>query len=216
MGRGPEGRDCTDGESQGISNSRRACTKERRGCLAGALSVRTTEALPAVMQSPQRKKDHDLAAGRRTDMRVATKIALLFVTALGFLFLGGGSMGQAADSANGIEGVWSGVLGGQLHLVVTVTKSSGGVLGGTMNSVDQHAVLALSNVTFHGDALRFEVPRVGGVYEGKLKKNARDISGSWTQAGGPAQALDFTRRVESGATSKGNAEQAVPKAEHTP
>jgi hypothetical protein len=89
-------------------------------------------------------------------------------------------------------------------------------LGGTMNSVDQHTVLELSNVTFHGDALRFEVPRVGGVYEGKLKKNGRDISGSWTQTGVPAQALDFTRRVESGEASEGTAEQAVPKAEHTP
>jgi murein DD-endopeptidase MepM/ murein hydrolase activator NlpD len=145
------------------------------------------------------------------------KIVLLAVAALGFLFFAGGSMGQAADSANGIEGVWAGVLAGQLHLVVTITTSSGGDLGGTMNSVDQHAVLALSNVTFHGDALHFEVPRVGGVYEGKLKKNGRDISGSWTQTGAPAQALDFSRRAESGGTSEGTAAQAaVPKGERTP
>src|SRR5277367_5966335 len=145
-------------------------------------------------------------------MRIVMKIVLGAVATLGFLFSAGGSMGQAADSANGIEGVWAGVLGGQLHIVVTITKSGSGELGGTMNSVDQNAVLALSNVTFHADALRFEVPRVGGVYEGKVKKNGRDISGSWTQAGGPAQALDFSRRVESG----GAPEQAVPKAEHTP
>src|SRR5277367_2996306 len=146
-------------------------------------------------------------------MRIPKQIILLIVAALGFLFFVGGAMGQAADSANGIEGVWAGVLGGQLHLVVTITKSGSGELGGTMNSVDQHAVLALSNVTFHGDALHFDVPRVGGVYEGKLKKNGRDISGSWMQTGEPAQALDFTRNAESGAT----AEQAVvPKAEHTP
>ena len=145
-------------------------------------------------------------------MKIPMKIVWLAVAALGFLFSAGGSMGQAADSANGIEGVWAGVLADQLHLVVTITKSSSGELAGTMNSVDQHAVLALSNVTFHGDALRFEVPRVGGVYEGKLKKNDRDISGSWTQTGAPAQALDFSRHTESGAT----AEQAIPKAEHTP
>jgi murein DD-endopeptidase len=145
-------------------------------------------------------------------MKIPVKIFLLAVAALGFLFSAGGSAGQAADSANGIEGVWAGVVAGQLHLVVTITTSSSGELGGTMNSVDQHAVLALSNVTFHGDALRFEVPRVGGVYEGKLKKNGRDISGSWTQTGVPARALDFTRRAESGAT----AAQPVPKPEHTP
>jgi murein DD-endopeptidase MepM/ murein hydrolase activator NlpD len=145
-------------------------------------------------------------------MKISMKIVLLLIAAVGFLFSAGGSLGQAADSANGIEGVWAGVLGGQLHLVVTITKSSSGELGGTMNSVDQNAVLALSNVMFRGDAVRFEVPRVGGVYEGKLKKNGRDISGSWTQTGVPAQALDFTCRPESGAA----AEQPAPKPEHTP
>jgi hypothetical protein len=148
------------------------------------------------------------------------KIVSLAMAVLGFLLLAGGSMGQAAIAANEVEGVWAGVLGGKLHLVLTITKSGSGELGGTMNSVGQHAVNALSNVTFHGDALRFEVPGVGGVYEGKLKKNGRDISGSWTQTGVPAQALDFARRTESGATSEGaserTAEQAVPKPEHTP
>lgn len=157
-------------------------------------------------------------------MRIPMKIILLVVATLCSLLFAGGAVGQAAESANGIEGVWAGLLGGQLHLVVTVTKSSSGELGGTMNRVDQHAVLALSNVTLHGDALRFEVPRVGGVYEGKLKKNGRDISGSWTQTGVPAQALDFKRTAESCGSPNGNADgasngtstQAVPKAGHTP
>ena len=153
-------------------------------------------------------------------MRIPMKIVSLAMAVLGFLLLAGGSMGQAAIAANEVEGVWAGVLGGKLHLVLTITKSGSGELGGTMNSVGQHAVNALSNVTFHGDALRFEVPGVGGVYEGKLKKNGRDISGSWTQTGVPAQALDFARRTESGATSEGaserTAEQAVPKPGHTP
>jgi murein DD-endopeptidase MepM/ murein hydrolase activator NlpD len=140
------------------------------------------------------------------------KIVLLAVAMLGSLVMVGASLGQAADSANGIEGVWAGVLGGQLHLVVTITKSSGGELGGTLNSVDQQAVLALSNVTLHGSAVRFEVPPMGGVYEGQLKKNGRDISGSWTQTGTAAQALDFTRSAEPGESS----EPAAPKAEHTP
>ncbi len=145
-------------------------------------------------------------------MKIPIRIVLLTAVALGFLFCSGGSIVQGAGSASGVEGVWAGVLGGQLHLVVTITRSSSGDLDGTMNSVDQHAVLALSSITLQGDAVRFEVPRVGGVYEGKLKKNGRDISGNWTQAGGPAQALDFSRRLESG----GAPEQAVPKAEHTP
>jgi murein DD-endopeptidase len=151
-------------------------------------------------------------------MKIPMKLLLLAVTALGFLFAAGGSTAraQAASSANGIEGVWAGMLGGQLHLVVTITKSGSGELGGTMNSVDQHAILELSNVTLRGDAVRFEVPRVGGVYEGRLKKNGNDISGSWTQTSEAAQALDFTRSAEPGAAAEGTAEQAAPKPEHTP
>jgi murein DD-endopeptidase MepM/ murein hydrolase activator NlpD len=149
-------------------------------------------------------------------MKNMTRLVLLIVAALGSLLLPAGSTAQSADSGNGIEGVWAGVLGGQLHLVVTITKSSSGELGGTLNSVDQHAVLALSSVTLHGSAVRFEVPRVGGVYEGQLKKNGRDISGSWTQTGEAAQALDFTRSAESNVTSGATAEQTAPTVEHTP
>jgi len=144
------------------------------------------------------------------------KIVLLAVAALGSLLLTGVSGGQAADSANSMEGEWAGVLGGQLHLVVTITKSSSGELGGTMNSVDQHVVLALSNVTLRGDAVRFAVPRVGGVYEGKLKKNGRDILGSWTRTGAPAQALDFTRSTESGGAAVTAPAQTSPRPDPTP
>jgi len=150
-------------------------------------------------------------------MKNLPTIVLLFIAALGPLLFASGSTAQTADSANGIEGAWAGVLGGQLHLVATITKSGSGELGGTMNSVDQHALLELRNVTFRGDAVRIEVPRVGGVYDGRLKKNGRDISGSWTQTGEAAQALDFTRSAETaGGTSGGSSEQAAPKAEHTP
>jgi murein DD-endopeptidase MepM/ murein hydrolase activator NlpD len=151
-------------------------------------------------------------------MKNPTRIVALIIAVLGFLLLPAGSVAQSAGSANGMAGVWAGVLGGQVHLVVTITKSASGELGGTMNSVDQHAVLALSNVTLRGDAVRFEVPRVGGVYEGKLKKNGRDISGSWTQSGEPAQALDFTRGAESGGEAGAAAApaQTAPKPEHTP
>ena len=96
-------------------------------------------------------------------MKIQPRIAVLIIAVLGFLLLPVSSMAQSAESANVIEGVWAGLLGGQLHLVVTITTSNSGEMGGTMNSVDQHAVLALSNVKLHGDAVRFEVPRVGGV-----------------------------------------------------
>lgn len=140
----------------------------------------------------------------------ARSLPFVFVTFIS-LFFAGVSAGQTGSPENGIEGTWAGVLGGQLHLVVTITKSDNGDLGGTMNSVDQHAVLALSNVTVNSRAVRFEVPRVGGVYEGKLSKDGGKISGSWTQTGVPDQPLDFKRSVESSA-----AQTPIATQQHTP
>ncbi|MFZ3218061.1 MAG: M23 family metallopeptidase [Candidatus Acidiferrales bacterium] len=148
-------------------------------------------------------------------MRNLARIAALFAAILSSLFFAGASNAQTAGAAGGIEGTWSGVLAGQLHLVVTITKSDDGKLGGTLNSVDQHAVLALSNVTLHGDAVRFEVPRVGGVYEGKLEAGGRAISGSWTQTSEPEQPLNFARSSEPAAV-EAPAPPAATKPEHTP
>ncbi len=153
-------------------------------------------------------------------MRSSARILLLLVAASIALLFVGASAGQADGSDNRIEGAWAGVLGGRLHLVVTITKSSNGDLGGTLNSVDQHAVFALSEVTVKGNAVRFEVPRVGGVYEGKLSKEGKEISGSWTQTGAPERPLDFKRSAEAGATpgaaAPPNSEKTAAPAQHTP
>ena len=96
-------------------------------------------------------------------MRGSARIFLFAVAAFISLLLDGGrATAQTVGAETGIEGTTAGVPGGQLHLVVTITKGSG-ELAGTMNSVDQHAVLTLSNVTLKSHAVRFEAPRVGGV-----------------------------------------------------
>jgi murein DD-endopeptidase len=145
-------------------------------------------------------------------MRSPARIFLFAVAAFISLLFGEGRVAaQTAGAETGIEGTWAGVLGGQLHLVSTITQSANGDLGGTLNSVDQHAVLALTHVTLKGGAVRFEVPRVGGVYEGKLSKDGGKISGTWTQTGVPAQPLDFKRSGESSAAQTPTATQ-----QHTP
>lgn len=126
-----------------------------------------------------------------------------------------GAAAQNSGAENGIAGTWAGVLGGQLHLIVTITQASDGALGGTLNSVDQHSVLALSKVTVKGSAVGFEVPRVGGVYEGKLSKDGSKISGTWTQTGVPAQPLDFERSSKASAAPS-TASPAEAAAQHTP
>ena len=109
------------------------------------------------------------------------------------MLLAGTVRAQTPAPASGLEGTWAGVLGGQLHLIVTIKKSGDGGFEGTLNSVDQQATLAMSSITLKGDSVRFEVPRVGGLYEGNLNKSADAISGSWTQTGIMAQPLDLQR-----------------------
>lgn len=112
------------------------------------------------------------------------------------MLLAGTVRAQTPAPASGLEGTWAGVLGGQLHLIVTIKKSGDGGFEGTLNSVDQHATLAMSSITLKGDSVRFEVPRVGGLYEGNLNKSADAISGSWTQTGIMAQPLDLQRTAK--------------------
>jgi hypothetical protein len=49
--------------------------------------------------------------------------------------------------------------------------------------VDQGATLVVENGTLNGDSLRFEVARIGGVYEGVLNKERTELVGTWTQRG---------------------------------
>lgn len=118
---------------------------------------------------------------------------LLVAVILACTLLAGFAQAQTPAPAIGLEGTWAGVLGGQLHLIVTIKKSGDGGFEGTLNSVDQHATLAMSSITLKGDSVRFEVPRIGGVYEGRLNKSEDAIVGSWTQTGTIAQPLDLKR-----------------------
>jgi murein DD-endopeptidase MepM/ murein hydrolase activator NlpD/small nuclear ribonucleoprotein (snRNP)-like protein len=143
----------------------------------------------------------------------AVALLLIAIMAMGGMSFAAVQAAQNSGAEQGIAGTWVGVLGGQLHLIVTITQSSDRALGGTLNSVDQHAVLALSSVTVEGSAVRFEVPRVGGVYEGKLSKDGSKMSGTWMQTGVPAQPLDFERRAEaSGAPEESAAPSTAPPA----
>jgi biotin carboxyl carrier protein len=158
----------------------------------------------------------------RTESEMKT-IWRLMIVVLVVLVCGVGSANSAAaQTTAGVEGEWSGVLGGKLHLVVTITKESDGDLGGTLNSVDQHATLALANVKLSAAGVHFEVPRVGGVYDGKMNAGGNAIEGVWTQTGVQAQPLDLKRTVAAAAvpgtagTSVGTSTAGAAQTEHTP
>jgi murein DD-endopeptidase len=119
------------------------------------------------------------------------RIGLVFAMVAGIFAVSGWAQNAPAEKT--FEGTWTGTLGGQLRLIVTINKASDGTLSGQLNSVDQHAVLRIEKASQDGNKVKFEVNRVGGLYEGKLNKDGSGISGTWTQTGTLPQPLDFKR-----------------------
>ena len=119
--------------------------------------------------------------GRHTpDRRIATFVALVLAILLGAM-LPAVAKAQATPASD-LAGTWKGELGqgaARLHIVLTVTKSSDGAFSGQLNSVDQVSVIPMENVTLKGDAVRFEVKAVGGVYEGTFNAARTEIAGAW-------------------------------------
>src|SRR5580700_3199196 len=107
--------------------------------------------------------------------------------------------GQAVESESDFAGTWKGELGAgaaKLRIVLTITKGAGGEFSGQLVSVDQGATLPMENISVEGDAVRFEVKPVGGLYEGKLNAARTEVEGTWVQARVARQPLSFTRSTE--------------------
>ncbi|MGB6485144.1 MAG: M23 family metallopeptidase [Candidatus Acidiferrales bacterium] len=140
-------------------------------------------------------------------------LLLLSAVCLPFVFSLGTSAQQSTPAVD-ISGSWTGALGtgqSQLHLVVTFTKLSAGEYSGQLNSVDQGAVLPLSAVSAQGQKVRFEITQIGGVYEGTLSDDHKQIRGTWTQANVPPQPLNLTRSEAAATTSASNTAASGPK-----
>lgn len=107
--------------------------------------------------------------------------------------------------AQDITGDWNGTLnvnGAELRLVLHIAKTPEGALKSTLDSVDQGAKdIPVTSTTLQDGALSLKVDRIGGGYEGKVNKDASEISGTWSQ--GSSFPLTFHRG--------GIAEKAAPK-----
>jgi hypothetical protein len=100
--------------------------------------------------------------------------------------------------ATGIEGTWRGVLGGKLHVAVTITRHDGKYFA-ILDSIDQGAKLPIDSLSFESNKLTFDISLVSGSYEGKLEGS--DIKGTWTQYGMP-QPLLLTKGEPAAETTK--------------
>jgi len=100
----------------------------------------------------------------------------------------------APAKATGAAGIWQGVLEGpKLRLQLHVYAGDAGQFSGKLDSLDQGANgLACANITLKGSDFHFEVPSVGGSYDGKLNAAADGIDGTWSQKGNTFR-LNFKR-----------------------
>jgi murein DD-endopeptidase len=123
------------------------------------------------------------------------------------------AMAQDSKPDLDLSGIWQGELGAgaaKLHLLLTISKQSNGGFSGALNSVDQGATLPMENVSQKGDAVRFEIKAIGGVYEGILNAARTEFKGTWTQSNVPAQPLSFARKTEE-SSDKEKAAQKAPE-----
>jgi hypothetical protein len=117
----------------------------------------------------------------------------------------------AQSPPGNLEGKWEGVLGGQLRLQLDFAKLADGSWSGKLNSLDQGAVLPIGKVDVEGNKVRFEVPSVGGEYEGTFNAAGDELQGTWRQTAVPMpQPLNFRRLSTLPGQAAAPAGQAAP------
>jgi pimeloyl-ACP methyl ester carboxylesterase len=108
-----------------------------------------------------------------------------------------GVAGRKSDAVFTSEGTWQGALetpGLRLRLQLHISHDDKKQLVAAMDSLDQGVSgLPASKVSQRESAIAFEVPGVGGSYEGTLNPAKDSITGTWTQSDVP-QSLNFIRQ----------------------
>lgn len=93
-----------------------------------------------------------------------------------------------------ITGTWQGTLvlpnKQELRTVIKISKD-GGAFKGQMYSIDQTPQPFACEVALSGSAVKFTIPSIAGGYEGKLDSDGVNLTGTFTQGGGPGIALNL-------------------------
>lgn len=106
----------------------------------------------------------------------ATKITGLFAASSLLALVAGAAM--AEDAA----GDWVGIIAGQFHVVVHVTKDGAGRYQATLESPDQGKfVLPVDSVVTDPDHLSFTVAKISASYAGHWHVETKAWVGNWTQ-----------------------------------
>lgn len=104
----------------------------------------------------------------------------------------------AAAKPSRVDGIWLGTLqagGSSLRVQLHVKSDSNGQEFCTLDSLDQHVMgLDCAKVALSVGDFSFDVPGVGGHYEGKLSADGNTLTGTWSQNKNPLP-LTLTRQA---------------------
>ena len=93
----------------------------------------------------------------------------------------------APRSGSDLQGYWKGTLavpGAKLRLAIKLAESPDGSYRGTLDSIDQGGRdLPMTAVRYTKPAVRLELDGIGGLFEGTLSGDGKEIGGDWTQGG---------------------------------
>jgi pimeloyl-ACP methyl ester carboxylesterase len=83
---------------------------------------------------------------------------------------------------------WEGILdignGTKLRVIIHILKGENGKLSALLDSPDQGAKgIKAENVSFENGKINFQIPSIGGTYDGIVDENFSRIDGEWKQAG---------------------------------
>jgi len=108
-----------------------------------------------------------------------------------------GVAGRKSDALFTSEGTWQGALetpGLRLRLQLHISHDDKKQMVAALDSLDQGVSgLPASKVSQTGATISFEIPGVGGTYEGTINPAKDGITGTWTQSEVP-QSLNFVRQ----------------------
>jgi murein DD-endopeptidase MepM/ murein hydrolase activator NlpD len=81
--------------------------------------------------------------------------------------------------------LWEGTLdaGQKLRLGLTISKKADGTYTGSVDSIDQGAVIPIDVITVNGDSVKLELKSVGAEFDGKLNADATELTGQFSQSG---------------------------------
>lgn len=105
--------------------------------------------------------------------------------------------GGVSLAAQDLVGTWQGSIGGQLRVIVRVTKT-GDRWSAMLSSIDQSpdwgSGIPADEITVDGGHLKFAISAVKGSFDGVITADGNNIDGSWTQLGSGKLILERARQ----------------------